>query len=108
MGNKDCIFCKIVKGEVSAKKEMETDDLNVIWDIKPQADVHLLLIPRKHVQDLRFASDNLWLKIKAAALRIAKEKKLNSFRLVHNVGAAAEIKHFHVHFLAEVSPERVL
>lgn len=105
---KDCLFCKIIKGELPVKKEKETANLIVICDINPQADVHLLIIPKLHLPDIREDDGVIWASIGKLAVKIAKEKGIESFRLVHNAGDAALVKHLHVHFLADISVDRKL
>jgi histidine triad (HIT) family protein len=104
----DCIFCKIVKGEIPSQKVFEDDSLIVIKDIKPKAPVHLLIIPKVHVGDIIGVDETTWSDIKKVVLALIKEKGLKSFRLVHNGGKAALIEHMHVHLLGEVDPEREL
>ena len=55
----DCVFCKIVKGKGETAFEKETENLVVFKDINPQAAVHLLIVPKKHLKDLSEADDNL-------------------------------------------------
>jgi histidine triad (HIT) family protein len=102
----DCIFCKIIKGEVPAKKDKETPNLLVFEDRSPKAPVHLLIVPKKHIEDIRQDSGTIWPAIGKLAVEIAKEKSLSGFRLVHNVGDAALVKHMHVHLLGEVKVDR--
>ena len=103
---KDCIFCKIVKGEVPTKFEKETKNLVVFKDINPKTDVHLLIVPKKHIKDVREEKGVVWASIGRLAVKLAEEMNLKGFRLVHNVGNAAAIPHMHVHFLGDVSVER--
>lgn len=102
----DCIFCKIIKGEISTDFEKETENLVVFKDINPKAPIHLLIVPKKHTQDITFAEDNLWEEMGKMAIELAKEKQLKGFRLVHNAGDAAMVPHMHVHFLGQVSADR--
>jgi len=102
----DCIFCKIVKKEAPAKIEYENDSLIVIKDVNPKAPVHLLIIPKKHIRDIKEDSGIIWASVGKLAVEIAQEKGLMGFRMVHNVGTAALVKHMHVHFLAEVDADR--
>ncbi len=104
----DCIFCKIVKGEMGTKFEKETENLVVFKDINPQAAVHLLIVPKKHIKDLGSADDNVWKEVKDVAVGIARAKSLSGFRLVHNAGDAAAVSHMHVHLLGDVSPDRAV
>lgn len=102
----DCLFCKIVKGEIPSEKEFETDNILVVKDIHPKVPVHLLIIPKVHVRDIIGVSDAIWVEIKKVVLSLAEKKGLKSFRLVHNAGNAAAVPHMHVHLLGEVGPER--
>lgn len=102
----DCIFCKIAKKEVPAEIEKETDNLIIFKDVNPKAPVHLLLVTKKHIQDITEANDGVWDEIGRVAKEIAREKNLKGFRLVHNAGEAAAVPHMHVHLLGEVSAER--
>lgn len=100
------MFCKIVKGEITSEKELETDNLIVIKDIKPKAPVHLLIIPKMHVRDIMGIDETVWNEIRKAALSLAKARGLKNFRLVHNAGEAALVGHMHVHLLGEVDSKR--
>jgi histidine triad (HIT) family protein len=102
----NCVFCKIVKKEIPADIVKMTRNLVVFKDANPKADVHLLIVPKKHIQDIGQAADGVWIEIKKVAATLAKERKLKGYRLVHNAGNAAAVPHMHVHFLGEVSVER--
>lgn len=104
----DCIFCKIVKKELQVGIEMETETLLAFKDINPKAPVHILIIPKKHIQDITEANEGVWDEIGRLAKEIAREKNLKGFRIVHNAGEAAAIPHMHVHLLGEVSAERAV
>jgi histidine triad (HIT) family protein len=104
----DCIFCKIVAGEIPTEKVKENDDILVIKDINPKASIHFLLFPKKHVEDIMSDDGSVWSSIGKLAKEIAKEQKVSGFRLVNNAGAASLVKHMHVHFLGEVGQDREL
>ena len=97
----DCIFCKIVGGKTDTKFIKETKNLVVIKDIKPQASVHLLIVPRKHLRDISEVDDKLWNEIRKVIVYFAREKSLSGFRLIHNAGDVAKIPHMQVHLLAD-------
>lgn len=101
----DCIFCQIIKGEKSADIVLETDEIVVFPDITPHAPVHLLIVPKKHIQDIREADNETWSQIKDVAVRLGQERELEGYRLVHNAGDAAIVPHLHVHFMGGVSAE---
>ncbi len=102
----DCIFCKIVKGEISTDIEKETDRVIVFKDTHPSAPIHYLIVPKQHIKDIRDAESYLWDDIKKVATEIAEDKKLSGFRLSTNVGDAAMIPHMHIHFLAGITADR--
>lgn len=87
---------------------LETDEIIVFPDINPHAPVHLLIVPKKHIQDAREVDDQTWNLIKDVAVRLGKEKKLEGYRLVHNVGSSAIVPHLHVHFMAGIGKEEKL
>lgn len=102
----DCVFCKIIKGEIPSDKVKETENLIAINDINPQADVHILIIPKKHIKDINEASDALWTEIKQLGLELMKEKGINNFRMTTNAGDAAVVHHMHMHLLGKISSDR--
>ena len=104
----DCAFCKIIRKEIPAEIVRETEHLLVFKDINPKAPVHLLLIPKTHVQDIREVDDETWQEVKKVTLELAKEKNLLGFRLVTNAHEATLVPHMHVHFLGDVSSTREL
>jgi histidine triad (HIT) family protein len=99
----DCIFCKIVEKKIPAKIVYEDDTVLAFEDLTPQAPVHVLLIPKKHISTLLDAGDedlNLFGHIIKAANGIAREKGIaeRGFRLVANCNAESGQSVFHVHF----------
>jgi len=102
----DCIFCKIVKGEIPSRIAYKDDDVFAFEDINPKAPVHIVIVPRKHVEricDFKEKDKNLIGKLLLAAVRIGKEKKVEKagYRLVINCNknAGQEVFHIHVHLL---------
>ena len=102
----DCLFCKIAAGEIPSKKAYEDDEVLAFYDIAPQAPVHVLVIPKKHVSDVYAAqgeSDAFLAKLLRTAAKVAGELGLaeDGFRLVTNCGADAQqsVRHLHVHIL---------
>lgn len=102
----DCVFCQIVAGKTDTKVEKETDNLIVFKDINPQAAIHLLIVPKKHIKDLGELDDKIWKEIKDLVVVMARDRGAKGFRLIHNSGDAASIPHMQIHFLADVTPER--
>ena len=93
---------------MNTKFEKETESLVVFQDINPQAAIHLLIVPKKHIKDMSEIESKVWLEIKEVAVSIARSRDLLGFRLVHNAGDAAAVSHMHVHLLGDVSPERAV
>lgn len=102
----DCLFCKIVSGQIASDKVYEDDVLYAFRDINPQAPTHILIIPKQHmanVLECAARDDDLLGKLFAAAARIAAQQGLDKdgFRLVTNCGehGAQSVPHFHIHLL---------
>jgi len=108
--NDDCIFCRIVRGELPSKMIYEDDDLVVFRDIHPAAPVHLLLVPREHVESLLTAGpthQDLMGKMLLLAPRLVREQGIeNGFRVVINNGSGGgqEVFHMDFHILAGPRP----
>jgi len=101
----DCIFCKILKGEIGADVVLKEDGIFAFKDIKPQAPHHILIIPEKHIATINDLGDEdaaIVGKMVLAAKKIAKKLGVQSYRLVFNCNADAgqEVFHIHLHFLA--------
>lgn len=99
----NCLFCKIIKGEIPCKKVYEDDRVLVIEDIAPQAPLHLLLLPKRHFVnclDMTAQDEELVGYVFRKAGEIAGEKGFaeSGFRLVQNNGAGAGQSVFHIHF----------
>lgn len=102
----DCIFCKIVRGEIPSTKVYEDDLVMAFKDIQPQAPTHILVIPKKHlksIMDLSLADGELINRMFAAIRAVVKEQGVveSGFRLVTNTGAEAGqvVHHLHFHIL---------
>ena len=101
----DCIFCKIIKGEIPSARVYEDENMIIIKDIAPQAKYHYLAIPKKHFADVTEMSDedavlvgNMLRKIGELAPSLGLS---GGFRLVSNKGADAmqSVPHLHIHIL---------
>lgn len=106
MNNQDCIFCKIIAGDIPCNKIQETQDLIVVQDIAPKAPIHYLIVPKKHIKDLQSVSD-LDQELLGSIMLMAKKLSQNldnpkEFRLISNNGLSVgqSVFHMHVHFLA--------
>jgi histidine triad (HIT) family protein len=96
----DCLFCKIIKGEMPAKVVYETGEILAFNDISPQAPVHILIIPKHHIKSTEeIGDDNSSVagKLVLAASKIAKDLKLEGYRLVFNCNEIAGQTVFHLH-----------
>ena len=98
----DCIFCKIVNGEIPSKKAYEDDKVLAFFDIQPQAPVHIVVIPKEHIESMNGITDSnsqLVAHIFEVIPKIAKENGLDGgYRVVSNCGANAGQTVFHIHF----------
>jgi histidine triad (HIT) family protein len=101
----DCLFCRIVRGEIPARKVAETPECVAFHDIDPKAPLHVLVIPRAHVASLDAADDAAQLgHLMLLAARIAREEGYaeSGYRTVVNTGpdAGQTVFHVHLHLLA--------
>lgn len=101
----NCIFCKIVRGEIPCRKVYEDDDVLAFHDINPVAPVHFMLVPKRHLVSLLEAGEGdaaLLGKMLLLAPKLAKEQGLDSgFRTVINSGKGGgqEVFHLHIHVI---------
>jgi len=106
----NCIFCRIVSGEIPSRRIHEDDDLIVFHDIHPAAPVHLLIVPKLHVESLITAQPEhqaLLGKMLLLAPRLAREQgATDGFRIVINNGrdGGQEVYHLHVHVMGGPRP----
>ena len=103
----DCIFCKIIKGEIPSEKVYEDEEILAFKDIQPAAPIHILVIPKKHITNLMEVSNSdseLMGKIVAVMQKIAKQLNIDEkgFRIISNCGpdSGQEVMHLHFHLLA--------
>ena len=100
----DCVFCKIIRGEIPSTKVYEDDLVLAFNDIQPIAPVHILVVPKTHIQSLMEIDDNelLW-HIFDVIKKIAKEQNIaeDGFRVVSNIGenGGQAVKHLHFHII---------
>ena len=98
----DCLFCQIVEGKIPSKKVYEDDDVLAFDDIQPQAPVHVLVVPKKHVatlNDLVAEDDAVAGKLLRVAAQLAKQRGIadRGWRATVNVNRDAHQLVFHVH-----------
>jgi histidine triad (HIT) family protein len=101
---KDCVFCKIISGEIPAKFVYKDKDIAAFKDINPVAPTHILIVPVKHVECLSKTTDKDILtlgKILITAKKLAEKMKLESFRVLTANGenAGQTVKHMHFHLI---------
>ena len=103
----DCLFCKIAAGDIPSNKLFEDDQLLAFYDIDPQAPVHFLVIPKKHITSAAVLTEDdaaLLGHIYAVIAQLAAQLGIaeNGYRVVTNVGAdgGQSVKHLHFHVLA--------
>ena len=101
----DCIFCKIIDGSIPSKKVYEDEAVYAFHDINPLAPVHVLVIPKMHIDSMdKVSADNVEYvkRVFLAIPKIAEELGLkNGYRLISNCGedGCQSVKHLHFHIL---------
>ena len=106
----DCIFCRIVRGEIPSKKVYEDEDVFAFHDARPQTPVHFLIVPKEHVPtlyDAGMAQHRAFGKMLALAGELArKEGAADGFRIIINTGRVGhqEVYHVHMHVLGGPEP----
>jgi len=98
----DCIFCKIIKGDIPSNKVYEDDDVIAFHDIHPITRVHFLIVPKLHIESLQTCEAQhqaLLGKMLLLAPKLAEEQGLKGFRTMINTGreGGQEVFHLHVH-----------
>jgi histidine triad (HIT) family protein len=102
----DCIFCKIITGDIPSKKAYEDDRVLAFYDLNPQAPVHVLVIPKTHIagaDEITAENASAVADVFAAIPKIAAGLGLtNGYRVVNNCGPDAHqsVRHLHFHLLA--------
>ena len=95
-----CLFCKIIAGEIPAEMKFQDEQVIAFSDINPQAQVHLLIVPKLHVEnvaELVTKSPSALSAVFAAADQLAKAEGLTGYRTIFNTGADAGQTVFHAH-----------
>lgn len=103
MVSKDCIFCKMLKGEIKTSVIAENDGVFAINDINPVAKVHVLIIPKKHIDSvltLKSEDGQMLLAMFDLAGELTQKLELEAFRLTFNGGKFQHVAHVHMHLLA--------
>ena len=99
----DCVFCKIVSGEIPSKRVYEDDQVSVINDLNPGAPVHVLVIPKEHTENILTASPEILVHVKKVLPEIVRKLGIaeKGFRVVVNTGVEGgqTVPHLHFHIL---------
>lgn len=102
----NCIFCKIIKGEIPSKKIYEDENVYAFYDISPEAPIHFLVIPKIHIESANEINDSnseIISHIYLAINKIVRELKIDStgYRIVNNCGndGGQTVQHIHFHVL---------
>ncbi len=101
----DCLFCKIVAGEIPSEKVYESETVIAFKDINPQAPVHILIIPKMHIESLAAVTEDtvgVTAEIMLVARQLAQEFHLdNGYRVITNIGddGGQTVHHLHFHLL---------
>lgn len=110
----DCLFCKIIAGEIPSAKVYENDYVYAFRDIQPQAPVHVLIVPKEHISsidEVTPANSDIVRHIAEAIPEVAKALGLeNGYRVITNVGedGCQSVRHLHFHLLGGAKlPERM-
>ena len=97
----DCLFCKIIAGEIPSNKVYEDELCYAFYDIDPQAPTHFLVIPKAHIQSVSAVNEEnapVVGHIFAVIAKLAAQLGLESYRVVSNIGQQAGQSVFHLHF----------
>lgn len=101
----NCIFCKIIKGEIPSNKVYEDEEFLAFRDINPVAQIHILVIPKVHIENVQQVQDDTLIsKLYQVIQKIAIQENFdkNGYRVIVNCGenAGQEVMHLHFHILA--------
>ncbi len=102
---KDCLFCRIVRGEITSKKVFEDEQTFAFEDINPQGPTHVLVVPKRHIPGLKEATNEdaeLLGRCHLIAAQIAKQRSIeDGYRTILNVGprSGQSVFHLHVHLI---------
>ena len=108
----DCIFCKIVKGDIPSYKIYEDELILALLDVNPVFPGHTLIIPKKHTLDINSIDEetlcHIMKKAKDIANLIVNSLDADGFTLAQNNGFVQEVKHFHLHIIPKYKRKMVM
>lgn len=96
----ECVFCKLIKGEIPRKFEYEDDEVIAFNSNQPSAEIHILIVPKKHISTFMELDGEILALVKAAQKLIKDKKLVDGYRLCFNGGKYQEVQHVHLHLLA--------
>ena len=107
----DCLFCKIINGEIPSEKVYEDDIVMVFLDINPTTNGDGLIVPKEHFKDIREVPSKILTHINDVIIKLyplyQERLKCEGLTICHNTDYGQEIKHFHVHFIPRYSNDGV-
>lgn len=109
---KDCLFCKIVNGEIPSYTIYEDDDFKVFLDINPNDNGHMLIVPKKHIKDALDIDDETYRKLNSINKKMINllNDKLNpdGIKLSQNNGILQDVKHYHMHVIPAYKSNEIM
>ena len=104
---KDCIFCKIVRKEIPKDLRYEDENIVAFDDIRPQADTHILFVPKKHIDSFGFLTDEddkMLASVRRGISKVVKETGLDGkgYKVLIYAGGAQTVDHLHFHLLGPI------
>ena len=107
----DCLFCKIIKGEIPSYTVYENDKIKAFLDINPVTNGHCVIIPKKHILDVEGVDSDTSIEIDEASkkiIEIYKSKlKIDGATRIQNNGYGQEIKHYHMHIIPRYENDNI-
>ncbi len=103
----NCIFCKIIRGEIPKELDYQDENIVVFPDIHPKAATHLLIVPKEHVEDFKDALESVINAINLGIKKMIDEKGLvgKGYKIEVNGGGAQIVPHLHFHLISPVHPQ---
>ena len=106
----DCLFCKIINGDIPCKKIYEDEDFFVFLDLNQESEGHALIVPKKHIDDYKALSDEDIIKLnlltKKISDRLMELLHKSGISVLFNYGTSQDIKHFHLHIMPNFLKEK--
>lgn len=107
----DCIFCKIIKGDIPSYTVYEDDDFKAFLDINPITNGHTLLVPKKHYENMFDLDEDMIPKIYEAAKSISIKLEdilgIEGTTLIQNNGVGQDVKHYHLHIVPRYAKDEI-